>query len=101
MFAQQTCCLLWQILLTARESLMELQQVVKEIRLNNRREPISQPELSVRVSTRRQLRQCSGHDHEVGAVRSSLPKGPRAGPAVQRAMGLAAEPTRQANQSTG
>ena len=33
--------------------------------------PISQPELSVHVSTRRQLRQCSCGDHDV-AVRASL-----------------------------
>src|SRR6188472_1035846 len=53
--------------------------------------PISQPELSVRVSTRRQLRQYSCRDHDVGAVRSSLPNGPHAGAAVQRAVDLAAE----------
>jgi hypothetical protein len=48
--------------------------------------PISQPELSVRVSTRRQLRQCSGRDHNVGAVRSSLPSMPHAADDVRSAM---------------
>ena len=62
--------------------------------------PISQPELSVRVSTRRQLRQCSCRDHDVGAVCSSLPNGPHAGVAMQRAVGLAAEPTRQPSTAT-
>jgi len=44
--------------------------------------PISQTELSVRVSARRQLRQCSCRDHDVDAVRSSLPNGSCAGAAV-------------------
>ena len=62
--------------------------------------PISQPELSVRVSIRRQLRQCACGDHDSGAVRSSVPNRPHAGAAVQRAVGLAAEPTRQPSTAT-
>lgn len=46
------------------------------------------------------LRQCSGRDHGVGAVRSSLPSTSHAGAAVQRAVGLTAEPTCQLSTAT-